>query len=442
MKRLAEYVKDKLAKKGANDVVVSAEERTSTQIKFANSRISATQTWQESRINVFAAINKKIVSTTLKEFSERAADENISLIMKFADAIEPNKEHLGIARGPFSYRDDKTLFDNKVADLKERLVDYVEAGINAAAKNGAIKSAGVLEATEAKMFLITSNGVEAEDKGTGMYYSIRAFASKEATGHMVNNSRILSHLKVEGAASVAAITAKHAINPEKGNPGKYDVVFEPLPFANILESIGNAASIFSVEAGLSCLQGKLGEKIGSEAVTFSDDATLPYGINSRKFDAEGMPTQKNVIIEKGMLKTYLHNTSTAARHNTKTTANAGLIAPSPFNLVLEKGNLNKEELISGIKRGILVTNIWYTRFQNQSTGDFSTIPRDAIFLIENGKIKKSLKDIRISENLLKILQNIKALGRIRLAVKGWENEIPVTTPAVLVENVNITRSVE
>ncbi len=442
MKRIEEYTKDRLLKKGASDCVITTERHDSIQVKFSNNKISVIQSWQESKMNVFAVIDKKIISTSLKEFNEKSADESISLIMKFAETIPQNAEFKGIAKGPFMYRDTKDLHDSKIAELKEKLIDYVELGINAAAKNGAVRSSGVLQASEEKVSILTSNGVDAEDEDTSLYYSIRAFADKEATGHSVNNARILSQLKVNEAASIAAITARNAMNPEKGKPGTYDVLFEPLPIANLLESAGSGASIFNVESGLSCFSDKLGKNVASEMVTLIDDPTVKHGVNSRKFDAEGVPTQKNVIIEKGILKTYLHNTSTAMRHGIKTTANAGIIAPTPFNLILEKGNLNKEDMTNQIKKGILVTNVWYTRFQNYDTGDFSTIPRDGVFLIENGHITKAIKDIRISDNLIRLLQHVKGIGKIPLAVKGWENEIPVTTPAVLIENVNITKSVE
>ena len=116
--------------------------------------------------------------------------------------------------------------------------------------------------------------------------------------------------------------------------------------------------------------------------------------------------------------------------------------PKPFNLVLENGNLNKDEMISTVKKGLLVTNTWYTRFNNYEKGDFSTIPRDAIFLIEDGKIKKPVKHIRISDNLVRLLKNIEEAGKDASQVMGWENELPVFTPPVLVRKVNITRSTE
>jgi PmbA protein len=142
------------------------------------------------------------------------------------------------------------------------------------------------------------------------------------------------------------------------------------------------------------------------------------------------------------LKNYLHNTSTAKKYKTKTTANAGLIVPSPTNTILKEGKISKEKLFKEIKNGLYVTNIWYTRFQNYLTGDFSTIPRDGIFLIKNGEIVKSVKDIRITDNLQKILENITGLSNKQEWIIWWglENQIPVFTPYVLVKDVNITKS--
>jgi len=98
-------------------------------------------------------------------------------------------------------------------------------------------------------------------------------------------------------------------------------------------------------------------------------------------------------------------------------------------------------MYSDIKRGLVVTNVWYTRFQNYSSGDFSTIPRDGMFLIENGKIVGPVKELRISDNMLSILSNVVAVGNKPEQVFGWEVEIPVNTPPVVVKDVRLTKSV-
>ncbi len=439
---IAAYLVGQLKGKGADDVVVSAGTERATQLKFSNSAISTTQTWHSEKLSVFIAMQKKLVSTSIRDISRAAADDAAEKLIRFAKAAVPNREYRGIAEGPFSYRDIPETYDNRIACIGDKAVDILKGAMDAAIRNGAKRTAGVLEMSSGSSYLLTSNNVEAEDRGTNAYFSIRAFVDKYASGHHTCNSRVLGKFRPEASAERAATIAKQAVNPEPGKPGTYDVIFSPLPFANILESIGKAASIFNVESKLSCFAGKLGKKVGSENVTLVDDGTLRNGFASLKFDEEGVPAQRNVIIDQGVLKTYLHNTSTARRHKVKTTANAGLVTPNPFNLIFQKGKFNKEEMIRQVKFGLIVTNVWYTRFQNYETGDFSTIPRDGMFLIENGKVTGPVKELRISDNLMRILQNVVSVGDGQEQVFGWEVEIPTLTPPVLVKGVRVTKSVE
>jgi len=141
-----------------------------------------------------------------------------------------------------------------------------------------------------------------------------------------------------------------------------------------------------------------------------------------------------------VLKTYLHNGTTAMLHNAKTTGNAGIVAPHPWNLIIESGDWKKEEMIEEIKEGLLITNVWYTRFQNYRNGDFSTVARDAAFYIKNGEIEHAVKGIRISDNLQRIFENITALSKEIRQIYWWEVENPVFAPYALAKNVRITTS--
>jgi PmbA protein len=142
-----------------------------------------------------------------------------------------------------------------------------------------------------------------------------------------------------------------------------------------------------------------------------------------------------------VLKTYLHNTSTAKVFKTKTTGNAGLIVPTPWNEEMDGGDRSKDELLEDMKRGLYLTNTWYTRFQNSAKGDFSTIPRDGIFLVQNGEIRQSLKDLRISDNAQSLLSNIAAVSKERQHVHWWEEaEPPSLSPYVLITGVHLTKS--
>jgi PmbA protein len=118
-----------------------------------------------------------------------------------------------------------------------------------------------------------------------------------------------------------------------------------------------------------------------------------------------------------------------------------LVVPQPRNVILEKGDISKEKLFEGFN-GLYITNVWYTRFQNYLTGDFSTIPRDGIFLIKDGEIVKSVKDIRVSDNLQRMLENISGISNKPEWIIWWglDFQLPVFTSYFIVKDVNITQS--
>jgi PmbA protein len=199
-------------------------------------------------------------------------------------------------------------------------------------------------------------------------------------------------------------------------------------------------SAFSILTQQSVFVNKLGQRVAPEIVTLKDNPAA-YSMANRIFDDEGVPTRENVFIDHGVLKMYFHNTSTAKLFGTETTANAGLVAPNAWSVEIDPGDMTKEELFSEVKRGLYLTNTWYTRFQNWAKGDFSTIPRDGIFLIENGEIKQSLKDLRISDNALSLLGNIAGISKERQHVHWWgEVDPPSLSVYALVKDVHITKS--
>jgi PmbA protein len=167
-------------------------------------------------------------------------------------------------------------------------------------------------------------------------------------------------------------------------------------------------------------------------------------MGSRRSDDEGVPTRKTEIIRNGKLLTYLHNTSTARKHKAKNTANAGLMGPHAWNVVVPPGEMSRDEMLEDMGNGLVVTNVWYSRFQNYSTGDYSTIPRDAILVVKKGEIVGSAKGVRISDNMERMMKGVLALGKVQKQVYWWEMEIsgaaPTFVPDMLIDDVNVTKS--
>jgi len=422
---------------GADEVIAKTTSGRYRQARFSNNQVDITVAWNDYVTDVSLAWKKRVVATQIHNFQE--VDASIKRLFELAKVSKENAMFGGFANGSFRYA--KSNADKKLQDLEDPSEHVFEA-IGAAEKEvGAqIDSGGILFTKFEDVYLVSSEGPAGVDSRSAVELSIRAFSEREASGHGVECSSTLKDFKPSRAGSKAGEIAKLAKNPKVGEEGVYDVIFDPLIFGSLLGVWGSMVSAFNVLIQLSVFVNKLGQKVAPENVTLKDNPST-YSMACRIFDDEGVPARENVFIDHGVLKTYLHNTSTAKIFKTETTANAGLVAPNAWSIEMDSGDTNKESLFKGVKKGLYLTNTWYTRFQNYAKGDFSTIPRDGIFLIEKGEVKQSLKDLRISDNALSLLGNIVGISKERQHVHWWgEADPPSLSPYVLIRDVHITKS--
>jgi PmbA protein len=413
-------------------------------VRFSNNSITITNTWKTEVPTVYLISGKKRAACHVEEQNPQVLRDAIQELVKAMKVTPEGDVAFELPKGPFKYETVPGRYDKKLAEAETELVDAVETGINAAKKEGAHRVSGVVISRAWEHHVLTSAGAEGSDRGTEVEMTIRAFASDEASGQGISLSTSLEQFNPEDAGRNAGRLAKMVLNPEPGKPGKYNVVFGPSIFANLLNRVGDSASAYSVDLGLSFFGNMLGTKVASEDFTMHDNSRLPNGPGSISFDDEGYPTQDIAIIDHGTLRTYLHTSYTAAKYKSPLTGSArfeGGIAgmgAAARNLVVEPGDKSLDDLIGMANDGLYITNNWYTRFQNYQTGDFSTICRDGMFLIKNGKLAGPVKGLRVSDNMVRILQSVKALSKDRYWVKWWEVETPTLTPYALVEGVGIT----
>jgi PmbA protein len=422
---------------GADEVIARTTFGRYRQARFSNNQVDITVAWNDYVTDVSLAWKKRVVATQIHDFQE--VDASIKRLLELAKVSKENPLFGGFAKGSFRYA--RSNADKKLQELEDPS-EYVFEAIGAAEKEvgSQIDSGGILFTKFEDVYLVSSEGPVGADSRSAIELSIRAFSEREASGHGVECCSALKDFKPSRAGSKAGEIAKLAKNPKVGEEGVYDVIYDPLIFGSLLSVWGSMVSAFNVLIQQSVFVNKLGQKVAPENVTLKDNPSA-YSMASRIFDDEGVPTRENVFIDHGVLKTYLHNTSTAKIFKTETTANAGLVAPNAWNIEMNLGDSSKEKLFNEVKRGLYLTNTWYTRFQNYAKGDFSTIPRDGIFLIENGEIKQSLKDLRISDNALSLLGNIAGISKERQHVHWWgEVDPPSLSPYVLIKDVHITKS--
>ena len=191
------------------------------------------------------------------------------------------------------------------------------------------------------------------------------------------------------------------------------VVFDPLTARSLLSHLFACLTGYAVYRKTSFLAGRLGEGIASERVTVVDDGGLLEGLGSRPFDGEGQPTRRNLVVERGRLRSYLLDTYSGRKLGLPSTGNASRGAESapgvgPTNLSLEPGTQSLEEMVAATPRGLLVTELIGQGF-NPVTGDYS---RGAAGLwIEGGEIVHPVEEITIAGNLGQMLRALDAVGR-------------------------------
>jgi PmbA protein len=190
------------------------------------------------------------------------------------------------------------------------------------------------------------------------------------------------------------------------------VVFDSLTAPSLLRQLAGCASGYAVYRRSTCLLDRLGETLASPMLTAIDDGRLPGGLGSRPFDGEGLPTRRNVLLERGRLASWLLDSYSARKLGLESTGNAtrsagGAPGVGPTNLWFCPGERSLEEIVADSPRGLLVTELIGMGF-NPVTGDYS---RGAAGLwIEGGEIAYPVEEITIAGNLLDMLRDVDAVG--------------------------------
>ena len=277
------------------------------------------------------------------------------------------------------------------------------------------QSQALAESNEIAIYNSKGLDLHYENTVTGLVASAVVSDGKEMENSFEIKLGKLEEMDLEALAAKAAAKAKAKLGGQVAPTGQYPVVFAPNAMCSLL---GVYAGVFSSEAaqkGLSRLANAEGEMIAAEIVTLVDDPfhkDNPMPIN---FDAEGSPTHKKNVIEKGKLCTLLYNLKTAAVAGKKTTGNAskagydGTVAVRPFTLYLENGEISEEELLQQVGSGVYINSLGGLHAgANPITGDFSL--QSAGFMIEGGVKTTAVKSFTVAGNFYDLLKNITALA--------------------------------
>jgi PmbA protein len=212
----------------------------------------------------------------------------------------------------------------------------------------------------------------------------------------------------EAVGRRAASRALRRLGAKRVPTCEVPVIFDPVTAPSLIRQLSGCASGYAIYRGASFLAGKLGLRVASAGVTIVDDPLLPAGLGSKPFDGEGLPTRRNVLVDRGRLTSYVLDTYSARKLGLQSTGNAVRGGgASTTNLWLEPGAKTPEEIIASTPRGLYVTELIGQGF-NPVTGDYS---RGAAGMwIENGELAFPVEEITIAANFADMLRGIDAIG--------------------------------
>jgi predicted Zn-dependent protease len=410
-KALADRV---LALSSADQTRVNITTQWSGNTRFADGSITTSGSVTNTTVTVTVTAGKRQASASTNVLDEASLKRTVDLAARLAQ-LAPEDPELMPELGPqtytavngFSQETAELDAESRAAAIRRAVTAATSAG-NAA---GQMFTAGYLETNARVVAVATSRGLFAYHRTTDADFSMTARTPDgTGSGWARTAARDWGGIDTAALGRIAAQKAVASRNPQTIEPGMYTAVLEPQAVTDLIPLLAGALNARNADEGRSPFSKpdggtRIGEKVADDRVTlYSDPADR--GLSSQPFDNQGLPIGRTVWIEKGVLKNLAYTRFWAQKQGAQPTG-----APLAGGLALVGGSKTTEELIAGCTRGILVTHFFYIRALDPRTVLLTGLTRDGTFLIESGKITRSLKNFRWNESPLLLLNRLEDIGR-------------------------------
>jgi len=393
------------------EVILLTEDSSLT--RFASSAIHQHVAERNQTIILRVVLGKKIAVVTTNIFLPSLLKKSLQKAISLAKVQLPNDEFISLT-GPKPIPEIET-FSKNISHLTPNQKVKMIKSLFRRVKEKRYEASGAFSNGEVELAVVNSLGVEAYQKFSDLFLHLIVENGKNS-GYANFVARNPDQLDVDSLAQEAMrkISMEEPIQIE---PGEYEVILEPYAVSELLSFLGYLGfHALAVQEGRSFFSNRFGEKMVDERVTIYDDGLDPEGLQV-PFDFEGIPKKRVTFFDRGVAKEVTYDSFTAGREGKDSTGH-GLIAPNtagpiPINLFMSGGESSLEEMIKSVRKGIYVTRFHYTNVVEPMKAVITGMTRDGTFLIEEGEIKRPIKNLRFTESILKALSQVTAISKDR-----------------------------
>ncbi|PUA32369.1 MAG: hypothetical protein B7O98_06845 [Zestosphaera tikiterensis] len=404
--------------------------------------ISKARTSEVTSLGIRVAIGKSVATVGTQDLSEKGVEEALSKAIAIAKTTPPD-EHWVSFNKEIGFKPLNGVYDKGTAEASaEDLVGVAEELLNSV-KEGfkeAIPVRGaVTTSTHEVIYLSSYDGpLKRAETAAGLYIMAKVEeAGKVGTYGERDVKRSFKDLEPRKVGVEVGSRAKDFVDATSLETGDYDVILHnDVVIAILPVMLGPAVSALNIQQGRSPLIGKKNVKILSDLITVVDGGADSSLLGSKEFDDEGCATNNTVIVDKGVLKTYLYDSYTAYREGVKSTGNAvrtysASPTPQPNHLHLRPGDSSLEEMIKESRKGLLVMSTIGEWLSNSISGHLNATITHA-YVIKEGEVVGTVKNGVISGNFYELLN-------VKLAMVGKDLRIlyRASAPSLMMREVRV-----
>ncbi len=386
------------------ECLVSVSGQRQGNTRFGVSEISSSSDVDRQTISVTIQLGKRQATASTNQLDPVALAEVVGRATRMAKLAPENPEAMP-PLGRQTYRAASAASDPATASLTPAARAKTVGAALAFAKEAQIS--GYYEHAARVIALASSQGLRATHEHTTVDLRVTArTADGTGSGWGGGTSHRAADLDGAALAKIAVDKAKSSAKPTKLDPGRYTVVLEPAAVSDLFGWLYGALGARRADEGRSFFSKpgggtRVGEKLFPPWVTVRNDPTDPQ-LTARPFDGDGMPLAPTTWIEKGTVKALTYSRYWAQKQGKPPTGN-------PNGWILDGGKATREELIKGVKRGVLITRFWYLRSLDPQTLLVTGLTRDGVYLIENGAVTRPVNNFRFNESPVQMLAKSEAM---------------------------------